>query len=158
VLLFNTDERARMAIPLAAVDRLEEFPHSVVERVGAQDVVQYRDNILPLVDVSRLLGGTDRDGSSASSHREEASARANGRDMLQVIVVASQGRRAGLVVERIVDIAEEAVVARSDAHRPLVLYTAVIQGRVTEVLDVEQIMRRVYPALAETSLTITAGT
>ena len=76
VLLFNTDDRARMAIPLAVVDRLEEFPHSVVERVGAQDVVQYRDNILPLVDVSRLWGGTDRDGSSALSRREEDSARA----------------------------------------------------------------------------------
>jgi two-component system, chemotaxis family, sensor kinase CheA len=161
VLLFNTDERARMAIPLAMVDRLEEFPRSVVERAGALDVVQYRDNILPLVDVARLLATpnrTDRDGDSAICLRAEAAAPANGRSTLQVIVVASQGRRAGLVVERIVDIAEEAVVARSEAHRPLALYMAVIQGRVTEVLDVEQILRRVHPSVAGTSLTVTAGT
>jgi len=160
VLLFNTDDRARMGIPLVLVDRLEEFSRSAVERVGAQNVVQYRDEILPLVDVSRLLGarGSDRDADLSGSRREEPEAHDDGQDNLQVIVVASQGRRAGLVVARIVDIAEEAVVARSEPHRPLALFTAVIQGRVTEVIDVEQIMRRVHPALADTSLTVAAGT
>jgi two-component system, chemotaxis family, sensor kinase CheA len=161
VLLFNTDDRARMAIPLVMVDRLEEFRRSAVERVGAQDVVQYRENILPLVDVACLwgaAGGPNQEDDSPMSLRAETDVRTNGRKMLQVIVVASQGRRAGLVVERIVDIAEEAVVARSEAYRPLVLYTAVIQGRVTEVLDVEQIVRRIQPAHAETSLTVAAGT
>jgi two-component system, chemotaxis family, sensor kinase CheA len=49
VLLFNTGDRCRMAIPLGMVDRLEELPRSAIERVGTQDVVQYRDRILPLV-------------------------------------------------------------------------------------------------------------
>jgi two-component system, chemotaxis family, sensor kinase CheA len=162
VLLFNADDRGRMAIPLAMVDRLEVFPRSAIERVGPLDVVQYRERILPLIDVSRLLNGShrsDRDSGNPQSARcGESTATADGRDRLQVIVVASQGRRAGLVVERIVDIAEEAIVGRSEAHRPLALFTAVIQGRVTEVLDVERIVRQIDPARDGATLTVAAGT
>jgi two-component system chemotaxis sensor kinase CheA len=160
VLLFNADERGRMAIPLAMVDRLEEFPRSAIERVGPQEVVQYRERILPLIDISRLLNGShrDRDGYSQSARSGDSAANADGRDRLQVIVVSSQGRRAGLVVERIVDIAEEAIVGRSEAHRPLALFTAVIQGRVTEVLDVERIVRQIDPAQDGATLIVAAGT
>src|SRR5262249_38872569 len=42
VLLFATQDGGRMAIPLSLVDRLEEFPRSSIERVGPQEVVQYR--------------------------------------------------------------------------------------------------------------------
>src|SRR5262249_13739305 len=38
VLLCATRGGGRMAIPLALVSRLEEFPRSAVERVGGQDV------------------------------------------------------------------------------------------------------------------------
>ena len=38
-----------------AVARLEEFPRRALEEVGPQDVVQYRDEILPLIHVSQLL-------------------------------------------------------------------------------------------------------
>ena len=40
------------------------------------------------------------------------------------------------MVDQILDIAEETLVSRSTAHRPGVLFTAVIQGRVTEFPDV----------------------
>jgi two-component system chemotaxis sensor kinase CheA len=161
VLLFNADDRRRMAIPLAMVDRLEEFPRSAIERVGPLDVVQYRERILPLIDVARLLNGShrpDRDGNAQSSRRGDSVSSADGRERLQVIVVSSQGRSAGLVVERIVDIAEEAIVGRSEAHRPLALFTAVIQGRVTEVLDVERIVRQIDPAQDGATSTVAAGT
>ena len=55
VLLCDARGGGRMAIPLAAVSRLEEFPRSAVERVGGQDVIQYRGAILTLVHVSRVL-------------------------------------------------------------------------------------------------------
>src|SRR5262249_10732393 len=47
---------SRLAIPLAEVARLEEFPRSAVERAGGRAVVQYRGEILPLVPVARALG------------------------------------------------------------------------------------------------------
>ena len=61
-----------------------------------------------------------------------------------------------MVVDRIVDIAEEALV-RSEGHRPFALFTAVIQGRVTEVLDVERIVQHVDRADDPASFTIATG-
>ena len=51
-----------MAIPLALVARLEEFPPPAVERVGEQEVVQYRGEILPLVRLSRNARAARRAG------------------------------------------------------------------------------------------------
>jgi two-component system chemotaxis sensor kinase CheA len=62
-------------------------------------------------------------------------------DLLHTIVHAGVGRFVGLVVHRILDIVEEPLVARVRGQRPGVLYTAAIQGRVTEVLDIDEILR-----------------
>jgi two-component system chemotaxis sensor kinase CheA len=147
VLLLATDTGGRMAIPLAEVDRLEEFPRSTLEKVGTQEVVQYRGEILPLLDVSRLLRRrttAQEDGRARGRRREGAAPRVRG-ETVQVVVHAGQGQRVGLVVGRILDIAEEAIVSRSRASRPGVLFTAVIQGRVTEFLDVAGIIRSADP-------------
>jgi two-component system chemotaxis sensor kinase CheA len=151
VLLFATRGGGRMAVPLSQVARLEEFPRSALERVGPQDVVQYRNEILPLIHVSEALrprrpGGKNRAG---ARRRANGSPAANADDTVQVVVYAGGGRRVGLVVDRILDIVEETVVTRSAAHRFGVLFTAVIQGRVTEFLDVEDILSRSDPDVLE---------
>jgi two-component system chemotaxis sensor kinase CheA len=152
VVLFATRGGGRMAIPLSLVARLEEFPRSAIESVGPQDVVQYRGGILPLVRVSRVLRQA-RLRRKYSGHalwpekRTPRHAPLTGHSSesvtVQVVVFASEGRRVGLIVDRILDIAEETVISRSRAHRPGVLFTAVIQERVTEFLDVECIFASV---------------
>ena len=127
----------RVAIPLAAVDRLEEFPRSAVERAGGRDVVQYRGEILPLVHVARALRGPR----TAPSGNGKPARRAAGDGALQVAVCAAEGRRVGLVVGRILDVVEEAITTRAPAGRPGVLFTAVVQDRVTEFLDVAAVVR-----------------
>jgi two-component system chemotaxis sensor kinase CheA len=144
VLLFAAADGSRMAIPLAQVDRLEEFPRSALERVGPQMVVQYRDNILPLLDVARSL------------RRKRGCARPEC-DTVQVVVCASRGQRVGLVVGTILDIVEETLVVRSRAGRPGVLFTAVVHGRVTEFLDVEGILRSADRAFIEQPEAAVAG-
>ncbi|HEY2783779.1 MAG TPA: chemotaxis protein CheA, partial [Fimbriiglobus sp.] len=52
LLIFVTTGGERMAVPLTLVSRLEEFPRAALERSGGRKVVQYRDEILPLVDVA----------------------------------------------------------------------------------------------------------
>jgi two-component system chemotaxis sensor kinase CheA len=135
VLLFAGRDGGRMAIPLSSVARLEEFPRSDIEKVGTQDVVQYGDEILPLIDVSRVL----RRRSSVKARRSQPSSATT--DPVPVVVCSAGGQRVGLVVDRILDIGEEAIVARSRATRPGVLFTAVVQDRVTEFLDVEAIIK-----------------
>jgi two-component system chemotaxis sensor kinase CheA len=152
VLLVATHDGGRMAIPLSQVARLEEFPRTALERVGTQDVVQYRNEILPLIHVSRALGKRRREGSNGrvgSRRRANHSPAASAGDTIQVVVYAGKGQRVGLVVDCILDIAEETLVSRSTAHRPGVLFTAVIQGRITEFLDVEAILSAANPDLLE---------
>jgi two-component system chemotaxis sensor kinase CheA len=137
-----------MALPLSSVARLEEFRRSAMERVGPQDVVQYRNEILPLVHISRILGRRRRRPRISrfdSRPSAEPSAANSENDTMSVVVLAGQGQRVGLVVDRILDIAEETIASRSTAHRSGVLFTAVIQERVTEFLDVESILRSVDP-------------
>jgi two-component system chemotaxis sensor kinase CheA len=137
ILLVATAGGGRMAIPLAVVARLEEFPRSVVERAGGKDVVQYRSEILPLVHVGRVLRRQGANGPNGKPARPRAAAD----DRLHVVVCAVDGRRVGLVVGRILDVIEETIVTRAPASRPGVLFTAVIQDRVTEFLDVETLVR-----------------
>jgi two-component system chemotaxis sensor kinase CheA len=119
LLLVGLGEGRRTAVPLALVTRLEEFPVSSIERSGSKEVVQYRGRILPLVRLSGFLGGY---GESAG-------------DTLQVIVYSDGGRSVGLVVDEVLDIVEE-VVVRSGSDEHGLLGSAVLQGHVTELLDV----------------------
>jgi two-component system chemotaxis sensor kinase CheA len=155
VLLCADRNGGRLAIPLTQVDRLEEFPRSAIERVGSHEVVQYRDEILPLIHVSRVLRQRKHssNGRARAHHpeasrerkKEKASERQQEGDTIQVVVYASKGRRVGLVVGRILDIVEGTLASRSRANRPGVLFTAVIQERVTELLDIEGIIHSADP-------------
>jgi two-component system chemotaxis sensor kinase CheA len=113
----------RVAIPLDTVTRLEEFPRDRIEHAGSREVVQYRGQILPLVRLSHLLG----------AYSEETEG-----DTVSVVVYSEGGRSVALVVDRIVDIAENSTTARRDAEEDGLIGTAVIQQRVTELLDVRR--------------------
>jgi two-component system chemotaxis sensor kinase CheA len=129
VLLVEGRDRGRLAIPLSKVARLEEFPRGRVERVAGRRVVQYCGQILPLLDVDAALG------SAPYVAREE-----NG-EAVQVVVYARPERPVGLVVDRIVDVVERDSDVCGPASRPGVACTTVIQGHVTELLDVEALLQ-----------------
>ena len=124
VLLFQYGENGRMAIDLTLVARLEEFPADTVEIAADREVVQYRGQIMPLVRVSNVL---------ESKHRKAAEGEP---ESLHVVVYADQGRSVGLVVDRILDIVEETFVMQRQTGRKGVMGSAVIQKRVTDILDV----------------------
>ena len=52
LLLFTTDDDTTMALPLSMVARLESFDASQLERSGSRSVVQYRGEILPLIELA----------------------------------------------------------------------------------------------------------
>jgi two-component system chemotaxis sensor kinase CheA len=134
VLLVESSEHGRMAIPLAKVARLEEFPCTHVERVGGRRVVQYCGQILPLLDVEDVLtsiaGVVSPNG---TNHRAE-------REAFPVVVYSGTDRPIGLIVQRILDIVEPDSDVQGPSSRPGVASTAVIQGHVTEMLDVEALI------------------
>lgn len=99
-------------------------------------MVQYRGEILPLMFLSEML-----EERRSQSRRAAAPAKSAISDRLQGIVYSSEGKRVGLVVERILDIVEEAVQVKAPASRFGVLFTAVIEGRVTELLDMPALLQ-----------------
>jgi two-component system chemotaxis sensor kinase CheA len=150
VLICTTPDGSRIGIPLSLVARLEEFPGSALERMGSSYVVQYRDEILPLIDVAQVLEKSDRAANAGANGDRDEHARETGRaGSVQVVVYAVPMGHVGLVVGSIVDIVEETIVTRARAKRAGVLYTAVLQGRVTEFIDIEGIIRSADPVLFE---------
>jgi two-component system chemotaxis sensor kinase CheA len=130
LLLFASSGGGQMAVPLSQVARLEEFPRNRLERLGSQQVVQYRGEILSLVDVAQAI---DR---LQSSQTQSQSLVAPTAEMIQVVVYTQDNRQVGLLVETILDIVPTPAVSRSSDCRPGVLFTGVVQEKVTEVVDV----------------------
>jgi len=135
LLLAEIGDGSRLAIPLRAVDRLEEFRTTLIERAGGTPAVQYRDRILPLVSIAGHLGFAGASKIDGSDDR-----------LLQVVVHSAGDRSIGLVVERILDIVEEVVRIQRPSPKAGVVGSAVIQSRVTEVLDVDAFVRLAEPA------------
>lgn len=127
LLLFSVAGGQRMAAALEEAARLEEFSADQVETSGEQRVVQYRDDILPLISLAEQFG-----------RREEAS----GGKSLPVVVVREGERSYGLVVERILDIVEQELKVQRRAQRAGLQGTAVIGGKVTDLLDITAVVRR----------------
>ena len=123
-LLFRIGKGGRMAIPLSLVSRLEEFPASKIERYAGREVIQYREQIMPLVRLSQALGYA---GAVES-------------DLLQVVVYSASGRSVGLVVDEILDITDEAAEVQQIQQMKTIKGAAVIQQRVTDLLDVPALL------------------
>lgn len=147
VLLFATRAGDRLAVPLSQVARLEEFPRSALERVGNRHVIQYRGQILPLLDVAKEL--SSKSNSARPKRRTRSTTTAP--PPVQIVVYTGQDYVCGLIVGRILDIVEEAIVTKSRARRRGVLYTAIVQDQVTEFLDVEALIRAADPDFFEST-------
>lgn len=127
LLVFSAGRFPRLAVPVSLVSRLEEFAPSNVEFAGGRSVVQYRGGILPLVPLASLL---DPDSTRASAPDEP----------LEVIVIHDGDRGTGVVVERIIDIVEDEVTVRESASCTGLLGSAVVGGRLVDLLDLRFVL------------------
>ena len=127
LLLFRAGSFERLAVPLSLVARLEEFPLSSIECAGGCQVVQYRNRILPLVPLRDVLESAPPGGEQTA-------------DPVQVIVFNDGDRSVGMVVDQILDVVEETVVARQKSTRKGLLGSAVISRRVTDLLDLNEVI------------------
>jgi len=145
LLLFGLGENQRMAIPLSLVTRLEEISISSVEKADNQQVVQYGGKIMTLINLGDVLNSKPSDG--------------NGTTTLQVVVYSENGRSVGLVVDRILDIVETTLTIQHPGKRLGILGSAVIQNRVTDLLDIHNLLLSTHqdlfaPSAAPTALAV----
>jgi two-component system chemotaxis sensor kinase CheA len=116
LLVFRAGSAQPKAVPLALVTRLEEIAADKIELSNGRYMVQYRDQLMPLVQM------------------EGVEVRSNGSQ--PILVFADDKRSMGLVVDEIIDIVEERLNIEVAGSRSGILGSAVIKGQATEVIDV----------------------
>jgi two-component system chemotaxis sensor kinase CheA len=116
LLVFRAGTSQPKAVPLALVTRLEEIAADKIELSNGRHMVQYRDQLMPLVQMEGVEVKTT--GSQP------------------ILVFVDDKRAMGLVVDEIVDIVEERLNIEVAGSKSGILGSAVIKGQATEVIDV----------------------
>jgi two-component system, chemotaxis family, sensor kinase CheA len=116
LLVFRAGSAQPKAVPLGLVTRLEEIATDKIELSNGRYMVQYRDQLMPLVQ----MAGVNVQTSGAQP----------------ILVFADDGRSMGLVVDEIIDIVEERLHIEVAGGGEGILGSAVIKGQATEVIDV----------------------
>src|SRR5262249_33689174 len=127
LLLCRTESDGRIAVRLSLVSRLEKIAASDIERVGHEEVVQYRGEIMPIVRLSSLLP-------------DSMAGMGEPKPILDVVVHSAGGKSVGLVVDEVLDIVHQQVVIARKGTRHGVVGSVVIKNRVTELLDLEALL------------------
>jgi len=127
-LVFRAGSFERLAVPLSLVARLEEFPRDRIEHAGGRLVIQYRGQILHLVQLAALLDHADVDAAAL-------------RDPVQVVVFSDRDRVLGLIVDQVVDIIDDAITIRQKTDRDGLAGSAVVGKKVTDFLDLVSVIR-----------------
>jgi two-component system chemotaxis sensor kinase CheA len=116
LLVFRAGSAQPKAVPLGLVTRLEEIAADKIELSNGRYMVQYRDQLMPLVQMN---------GVSVQTTGAQP-----------ILVFADDGRSMGLVVDEIIDIVEERLHIEVAGSQEGILGSAVIKGQATEVIDV----------------------
>jgi len=116
----------RVAVELSQVTRLEKIELRTIEIADGREVVQYRGEILSLIRLNDVLG--------VPSSRDPED------PFIDVIVYSEPERTVGIVVDRIIDIVEQTIEPSKDSQANGRVVSAVIQGQVTDLIDLPAIM------------------
>jgi two-component system chemotaxis sensor kinase CheA len=116
LLVFRAGSAQPKAVPLALITRLEEIAIPKIEKSNGRHMVQYRDQLMPLVQM---------DGVNIATEGAQP-----------ILVFSDDGRSMGLVVDEIIDIVEERLNIEVGSTHDGILGSAVIKGQATEVIDV----------------------
>lgn len=136
MLLFTNHTNGRMAIPLSCVSRLELFESENFEKAGENLVIQYREKILPIINISNIL-------EERRKLIRETSEELQVNEIIKTIVFEENGMNFGLAVNSIIDIVEGCFKYQNSAVRKGVSATSIIQNKVTEILDINNILEHI---------------
>lgn len=133
-LLFTAGDGAPKAVPLELVSRLEEIDVSKIEFSGDQPVIQYRGELMRL----------------STLHCNEIPPEGT----CEVVVFTYDNRTVGLVVDKILDIAESVLQVKLASDHEAYLGSMVIQDKTTDVVDVGYLLRGMIGDIRLTDLDI----
>ena len=125
LLVFRAGSQQPKAVPLSLVARLEEIDCRQFEISNGRCLVQYRNQLMPLLRVD-TQGGVKQDGTQP------------------ILVFSNNDRCMGLIVDEIVDIVEQRLNIEVASERPGVLGYAVVKGSATEIIDLGHFLPQAY--------------
>ena len=127
LVLFDNAGGEQFAIDLGRLSRLERVPAEQIERVGGREWMQYRGEGLPLLRLASVLPVEEIAG-----------------DPSELFVLIPRGSaHSGILAGRILDTIEtELALQREADDPPTVSGRAVVNGRLTLVLDPDVLMQR----------------
>ena len=125
LLVFRAGSPQPKAVPLSLISRLEEIDCGRIELSNGQHLVQYRGQLMPLLRIDAETA-IKRDG------------------MQPVLVFSDHNHSMGLIVDEIVDIAEQRLDIEIAGEQPGVLGCAVVKGRATEVIDISHFLPQAF--------------
>ncbi len=125
LLVFRAGSQQPKAVPLSLVTRLEEIDCRRIEISDSRHLVQYRDQLMPLLRIDTQTG-LKNEGAQP------------------ILVFSDHGRSMGLVVDEIVDIVEDRLDIEVSSNRPGVLGYAVVKGATTEIIDVGHFLPQAF--------------
>jgi two-component system, chemotaxis family, sensor kinase CheA len=125
LLVFRAGSQQPKAVLLSLVARLEEIDCRRIEVSDGHCLVQYRDQLMPLLRIDPQ-SGVKQDGAQP------------------ILVFADRGRCMGLMVDEIVDIVEQRLDIEVASERPGVLGYAVVKGSATEIIDIGHFLPQAY--------------
>lgn len=117
LLLFMAGDKVPRAVPLELVSRLEEVESKDVEMASGHMVVQYRGELMPLMFFSPEMHLNEQERSP-------------------VLVFSDEGQSMGLIVDKIIDIAEEHLDLRMIDGKPGIVGSAIVGGQATDIIDI----------------------
>ena len=122
-MIFRTASDRPKAVPLSLVRRIEEIDRRNIEMADGRYIVKYRDELMPLLSFDKQL-----------RIKKEAAQ--------PILVFSEHGRSIGLLIDEIVDVAEEKLDVKIAGDRPGILGYALIRGIITEIIDVGFFLER----------------
>jgi len=130
IVLFRAGKNEYYGVPLAFVVRLEEFSVSQIEPSGGREVLQYRNEILPLIRLEPYLN------IEAVPDPE----------MLSLIVFSVE-KRIGLAVNEIINTVEISTHIDTETFQQKgVLGSTIVNGHSVLMLDIHGLIEMAYPS------------
>ncbi len=124
LLLFRAGSPEPKAVPLGLIARLEHIPCERIEVSSGRLVTQYRDRIMPLIQLDPAAPPLTREGT-------------------QPVLVFTEGEcSTGLMVDEIIDVVEDRLRIELGSAQPGILGSAVIAGRATDLIDMTYWLRQ----------------
>jgi two-component system chemotaxis sensor kinase CheA len=133
ILLFRGGGEGVKAVALTSVHRIEHFAMDSVEWVQGQPVVQYRQNMLPLMAIDGLAGIR----SQGNQH---------------VLVFTNDHGSVGLAIDSLEDIVSAELRIASPSRRPGIAGSQIVAGRAVDYVDPAFFLASIATSLPEATV------